>query len=88
MEEIYTQYGKMLKRVLKKAKRQYWDAKLNSCKSQLKDTWKIINQLLGRNNKKKDFPNTFYSDGNTIQGSVNIANQFNDFFSNIGKKTC
>jgi len=31
-------------------------------------------------------PNTFYCNGNSINGNENIANAFNHYFTNIGSK--
>ena len=55
----------------------------------MKETWKTLNNLLGRNKKSK-LPDFFKdTDGNKITDSNEIANNFNnfnDFFTNIGTK--
>ena len=52
----------------------------------MKETWKTLNNLLGRNKQTK-LPDFFKDpDGNKITGSNKIANNFNDFFTNIGTK--
>ena len=53
----------------------------------MKETWKTLNNVLGRNKQTK-LPDFFKdSDGNKITDSNKIANNFNDFFNtNIGTK--
>ena len=52
----------------------------------MKETWKTLNNVLGRNKLIK-LPDVFKdSDGNKITDSKNIANNFNEFFTNIGPK--
>ena len=52
----------------------------------MKETWRTLNKLLGRNNKIK-LPDFFKDkDGNKITDSTDIADQFNDFFTNIGTR--
>ncbi len=52
----------------------------------MKETWKILNNLLGRN-KRANLPD-FLTDkkGKKITDPTEIANNFNDFFTNIGTK--
>ena len=52
----------------------------------MKETWKTLNNLLGRNKKSK-LPDFFKdTDGNKITDSNEIADNFNDFFTKIGTK--
>ena len=52
----------------------------------MKETWKTLNNVLGRNKLIK-LPDFFKdSDGNKITDSKEIANNFNEFFTNIGTK--
>ena len=52
----------------------------------MKETWKTLNNVLGRNKKSK-LPDFFKdTDGNKITDSNEIADNFNDFFTNIGTK--
>ena len=52
----------------------------------MKQTWKTLNNLLGRNKQTK-LPDFFKDkDGNKITDSTHIANNFNSFFTNIGTK--
>ena len=52
----------------------------------MKQTWKTLNNLLGRNKQTK-LPDFFKDkDGNKITDSTHNANNFNSFFTNIGTK--
>ena len=51
-------------------------------KNNLVKIWEIINNLIG-NKKKKNFPSFFTNDGTKIEKDEDIANGFNDYFSNI-----
>ena len=50
----------------------------------MKNTWKIINGVLGRAVKKKMLPSSIqYSDAR-INGTAAMCNAFNKYFGNIG----
>ena len=50
-------------------------------KNNMKSTWQVINKLLGRN--KKSTMITLQSKDETITEPVEVANKFNNYFSNI-----
>ena len=50
----------------------------------IKKTWDTIRELLGRKKHKIDIPDFFRLNGQTLIGSKNIAQSFNNFFANIG----
>ena len=50
----------------------------------MKKTWSTINKVLGKEKSKDSLPSFLKSNGNIISGNFEIANGFNDFFSNIG----
>ena len=51
----------------------------------MKKTWNMINQIIGRN--KKDNQQTVFKKGTDLVTSpIEIANEFNKFFVNIGPK--
>ena len=54
-------------------------------KGNMKKTWNMINQIIGRN--KKDNQQTVFKKGTDLVTSpIEIANEFNKFFVNIGPK--
>ncbi len=63
----------------------YFSNLLDDHKNNLKQTWKILNGLLGRVHKKS-FPDCFNINGTVTSDSTIIANGFNHFFINIGPR--
>ena len=51
----------------------------------MKETWKIINDLLNKKSStRSSYPTEFMENGAIISGNMNIAEHFNSFFANIG----
>ena len=48
-------------------------------------TWSAINEILQITKRKRKLPDIFKCDKNACSGKQNIANQFNNFFTDIGK---
>ena len=57
--------------------------KLDQCKSDLKQTWKLIYEVLGKN-KKNTTSDAFIIDGEKAHDPNVIAARFNEFLINIG----
>ena len=49
-------------------------------------TWKILNGLISKKVANSNFPEKLMTDGKTVEGSKDIADGFNDFFTNVGPK--
>ena len=83
-KEEYKTYKIRLKRVLKQAERQYYGDKLLENKSNLKNMWDILKEIIG---KKKNLtkPEKFKVGNQEVTDKKVIANGFNNFFVNIGK---
>ena len=82
----YTKYRNILNNLLRVAKKSHITAEIDLNKFNMKETWKTLNNLLGRNKLIK-LPEFFKNlDGKKITDSKKIANNFNDFFTNIGTK--
>ena len=53
-------------------------------KTNIRNTWKTINEIISKSPPKKQFP-TFFRDGRKeITENCEIANKFNTLFTNIG----
>ena len=46
--------------------------------------WGTINEALNRGKQKTDFPSSFTMNGRELTDSLEIANEFNIFFANVG----
>ena len=94
----YNDFVKILNKLIRKTKRDYYVCEFNKYANDCKNTWKLINEAVGRKIKKHELPNYFnkvisYNDTATnekqtveikIVDEKAIANEFNQYFANIG----
>ena len=78
------EYQKVLRKVIRTAKRIYFEKSFERFKNDAKSTWNSINQILHRKNNSKSFPESFLINGSPITDKLIIANEFNDYYVNIG----
>ena len=64
--------------------KEYYTDLLVVNKGNIKETWKILNCLINKQNKSKPYRTEFIRNGNIVRGDKNIANGFNYFFIDIG----
>ena len=77
-------YKNKLNHSLRIAKRLYYDKKLNESKSNMRATWRLLNEVLN-SKKSRPKPNSvFKADDQEISDPMEIANRFCYYFSNIG----
>ena len=85
--ERYEKYKKFRNKVteeIKKAKKEYFRCKFVNAAGDMKNTWKIINTVLGRGIKKRVLPSSVQCNEVTVSGKGAICNAFNRYFVNIG----
>ena len=51
----------------------------------MRRTWSTINDILNKNRQRKVLPSYIQVKAEKIVSPVGIANQFNNFFANIGR---
>ena len=78
----YKTYRNQLTNIIRTSRKNYYSEKLNRAKSNMKSTWGIINDLIGKK-RKKPLTDNFTMDNVNIK-SEDIAHSFNSFFVNIG----
>jgi len=66
------------------AKRKYYFDAFSIHKNNMKKTWKIINETLGRDKKEQKLPTSIVYNNTTLSEPMYIASAFNDYFANIG----
>ena len=67
------------------AKRSYYEAKLKSVTANIRGTWNILNQIINGTKRPNKLPSTFVDSNNQdISNPCLIANQFYNFFANLG----
>ena len=62
----------------------YYTKKLDERKSNIKATWKILNEVINKKRSQLKFPSSFKVDNTEISDPTEIANRFCNYFSNIG----
>lgn len=82
---LFVNYRNKLTNLIRVSKKNYYCNLLDDQKHNLKQTWKILNGLLGRD-RKKPFPDCFNINGTVSSDFKTIANGFNNFFINIGPR--
>ena len=80
----YKMFLSIYNKILRRAKHLYYDTKFKEYSNDMKKSWGLIREVTGRQKYRSNIPDFFRCGGNTISGSKNIANGFNDFFSSIG----
>ena len=86
-EQIYKKYRNKLNHLIRIAKKNYYCKKFSQAQNDIKSTWNTINQLLDKQKSKSFLPRSFLNDHNIEINDPNlIANNFNDFFVNVGPK--
>jgi hypothetical protein len=83
-ETKYKLYRNKLTHVIRKTKKMYFEKKFQTCKSDIKKTWDTIKELIRKEKHKPQLPTSFLHDKKYTNNPTEIANNFNEFFSNIG----
>ena len=81
----YIKYRNKLTSLIKISCKKYYSDKFKTYKYSIKNTWQTINNVLGKNSRRKS-PSYFLDDSNKITDPGLISNKFNSFFANIGPK--
>ena len=84
-ENEYKRYRNVLIRVIREAKRLYFQKSFQENKGNGKETWKLLREALNVSKEKNSMPSCFV-DGDKLYEGKDVASGFNDFFSSIGQK--
>ena len=79
----FKDYRASLRKIIRKAKRDYYTHIFNRHKNDIKKTWSLINETLNRNLKKQS-THEFLINDEMINDPIIIANKFNQYFAHIG----
>ena len=77
-------YNKILKRNILLAKQMHYKIKFDKYKNDIKGTWGVIRK--NKTHSKKDYPEQFNLNGVHESNRIIIANNFNEYFTNIGEE--
>ena len=79
----FRRFHKILHQSIQEAKRTYYLTTFERFKHDIKQTWTIINDTL-QHKKKNSLPSVFSHKGKVLKESNKIANDFNQYFIDIG----
>lgn len=82
-EICYKVYKNKLKHLISITKKQHYQQLLTTNKSNLKRSWKIMKELIGMDTSHK-LQKEFIVNGVSMSDPLAIANEFNNYFVNIG----
>jgi hypothetical protein len=81
----YKNFSRIYYKTVRAAKKLHYSRLLASNAKNVKKTWNIFNELLGKN-KANDSVEKINVEGRTLTDPAEIASEFNGFFTSIGKK--
>ena len=85
--EKYKKYSNKLTTIKRIAKQNYYAKMIQSNKNDLSKQWKLINQILERNNKQKATVAKLINEKNeALINNVEICNELNSYFTEIGPR--
>ena len=77
-------YNKILKRSIRIAKINYYSSCFNKYKNDIKKTWQTISEIMNKKHTDTTHQEFFEMNGIKIVDKIDIANKFNQYFTNIG----
>ena len=77
-------YQTILKRLIRNAKKTYYERQFNKYKNDIRNTWGNIKHILNRDGSKQHLPAAFLINNVKTSDLSIIANKFNSFFASIG----
>jgi len=80
--DIYKNFNNYVTRLLRTAKAKFFRNKFDSAFGNAKDTWGLVNSLIGKG-RKRVFPERIVSDADILTDSSEIANFFNTYFASV-----
>ena len=85
-EFLYKCYKNKLNHSLRVAKRLYYGNKIEETKSNIKRTWRLLNEILNKKSSKQNLPSVFKSGNQELSDPAQIAEQFCKDFTSILEK--
>ena len=80
----FKNYNTAYNKLRRAAKKMHYDNQFNIHTRNCKKTWSVIREIIGTKKEKAQFPDFFRENGNIISDYLEIANGFNNFFSQVG----
>ena len=77
-------YNRYLNKCIRIAKNNYYAREFAKYKGDIRKTWDTLKDILNKTKRKSKFPAYFLCKNKHVSGAQNIANKFNEYFTNIG----
>ena len=84
-KQLYKKYANKLTKVKFAAKKLYYQDKLVTSKNNTAEVWRIVKSLLSSSRSDANLPQKLRHNNTFTANPTLIANNFNDYFSDIGK---
>lgn len=69
---------------MRDCKKDYYTKLLNCKRNNVKEMWKVLNNVIGGRMKNLSYPYHFMVNNNIIRDKQQIVDGFNSFFVNVG----
>ena len=86
INQKFKQYRNLIKTLTRRSKNNYFYQYFNSHKKNLRKTWQGIKNIINLNSANSTLPSCINKGDSKLTDPIETADEFNDFFSNIGKK--
>jgi hypothetical protein len=83
----FKNYNNTFNKLKRACKVNYYKSVFEKNKSNMKKSWTILKQAIGKYKDKSNFPQEFCIDQKPVSNKLQIANSFNEYFSKIGAET-
>lgn len=80
----YKSYRNKFNRLIRNCKRKYYQDQFTAASTNIRKTWKLINEIMNRKKATNILPNKFIDGELEVSDPKAIVDKFNDFFVNIG----
>ena len=77
-------YNCILKKLIRQTKMDYYNNKFDNLKSDIKNTWATIREIINKKVNKPVVPDYMTINNKEIDNKYEIVNEFNKYFTNIG----
>ena len=85
-KQTFKTYNTMYNKLRRAAKKMYYNKQFDKFAKNCKQTWSVIREIIGSKKEKNQIPTFFKENGQIITDYIEIANGFNNFFSQVGPK--
>ena len=84
-ENHYKTYKNLFEKIKKNAKKNYYQRKLELSENNIKNTWKVMKEIIGKSKNINDtFPKQIIVEQIEINDAQSIADKFNEYYVNVG----